>query len=278
MVHFMRLNPAEFLYRQQSLNRDGSAVLCCAHHRKSRQTPSRAASTRSSQNFLSPFGAPSLSAGSLRSFPVLSSTQCSIPSGAQAYSLNVTVLPPGPLGYLILWPEGQDQPNTVTVDDITGDIRNNAVIMPAGISGGGVSAVVNATTDLVIDINGYYAPLDAGPTHAYFSNNANDVTIRLGSPSQLVTLSVPAGSYVIDATTHLFGFEGQAQGDLAKCQLTYNGSLGAFTFINSGSYLTALVQDTVTLIFPTTIDFPVLLTAVQEAIQTRLFIPRCVPC
>jgi hypothetical protein len=51
----------------------------------------------------------------------------------------------------------------VTVDDITGDIRNNAAIVPAGSLFGGISAITNGATDLVIDINGYYTPTNALP-------------------------------------------------------------------------------------------------------------------
>ena len=51
------------------------------------------------------------------------------------------------------------QPNAVTVDDYpTGDIRNNAAIVPAGTPNGGISVITNGATDLVIDINGYYTP------------------------------------------------------------------------------------------------------------------------
>ena len=41
-----------------------------------------------------PFGSPSLPPGTARSFPIKSSGFCATPSTAQAYSLNVTVIPP----------------------------------------------------------------------------------------------------------------------------------------------------------------------------------------
>ena len=121
-------------------------------------TPCRVVDTRASSMFPSGFGQPSLTSGVRRDFPIQSSTLCTIPSTAEAYSFNVTVIPPGTLGYLTLWPEGQSQPTVVTLDDITGDIRNNAAIVPAGTPNGGISAITNGTTDLVLDINGYYAP------------------------------------------------------------------------------------------------------------------------
>ena len=41
------------------------------------------------------------------------SSACGAPSTAQAYSLNVTVAPPGPMSYLTAWPTGQAQPADV---------------------------------------------------------------------------------------------------------------------------------------------------------------------
>ena len=124
-------------------------------------TPCRVVDTRASYMFPSPFGPPSLSSGPARSFPIQSSTLCTIPSTAQAYSFNVTLVPPGPVGYLTLWPTGQSQPVVVTLDDVQGQIVNNAAIVPAGTPNGSISAVVSATTDLVIDINGYYVAINA---------------------------------------------------------------------------------------------------------------------
>src|ERR1017187_2784852 len=58
-------------------------------------TPCRVVDTRtSSLNATRPFGTPSLVAGASRTFPILSSTTCSIPAAAQAYSFEITVVPP----------------------------------------------------------------------------------------------------------------------------------------------------------------------------------------
>ena len=63
-------------------------------------TPCRVVDTRGSTG---PFGGPFLSADSTRSFTVPISS-CDIPTNAQAYSLNMTVVPHAPLNYL---PPGQ---------------------------------------------------------------------------------------------------------------------------------------------------------------------------
>ncbi len=41
---------------------------------------------------------------------------CGVPDNAAATVLNVTAVPPGPFGYLTLWPQGQSQPLAATLN------------------------------------------------------------------------------------------------------------------------------------------------------------------
>jgi hypothetical protein len=107
--------------------------------------PCRVADTR---------GGSTMTANSSRSFAVPQSG-CGIPSTAQAYSLNVTVVPEGPLSYLTLWPAGQSRPLVSTLNSFGGDVVANAAIVPAG-TGGAVSVYVTDPTDVILDINGYF--------------------------------------------------------------------------------------------------------------------------
>ncbi len=117
-------------------------------------TPCRVADTRAAAGSL---GGPSLTAGATRAFPVLSSScAASIPAGVAAYSLNLTAVPPAPLIYLTAWPTGQSQPVSAVLNAPTGTVTANAAIVPAGTSGQ-ISVYPSNTTDLVIDINGYFA-------------------------------------------------------------------------------------------------------------------------
>ncbi len=102
------------------------------------------------------FGPPSISGGASRSFYIRSGP-CSIPSTAQAYSLNVTVVPHGDLGYLTVWPTDQDQPPVSTLNSIDGRVKANAAIVPAG-TGGAISVYASNTTDVILDIDGYFVP------------------------------------------------------------------------------------------------------------------------
>jgi hypothetical protein len=162
-------------------------------------TPCRIADTRLPQGA---FGGPSLVGGQSRTFaPPISA--CALPAGAQAYSLNFTVVPHGPLGYLTTWPAGQAQPFVSTLNAPTGTVVANAAIVPAGSPNGGISVYATDTTDLIIDVNGYFAaPAPAGLSFYTLSPcrvaDTRNATAALGgpvmSPGQTRPLPVPASA------------------------------------------------------------------------------------
>jgi len=116
-------------------------------------TPCRVTDTRSGSG---QFGAPSMAANTTRNFNITQS-ECGIPATAQAYSLNVTAVPPAPLTYLSIWPAGQTQPTVSTLNSFDGQVVANAAIVPAGTAGA-ISIYVSNLTDVLIDIDGYFAP------------------------------------------------------------------------------------------------------------------------
>ena len=119
-------------------------------------TPCRIVDTRPYGGKGGAFGPPALMAGGTRSFPVTSSS-CSVPASAQAYSLNFTASAGASLGYLTTWATGQAQPLASTLNAPRGGIVANAAVVPAG-TGGSINVFSSDTTDLIIDINGYFAP------------------------------------------------------------------------------------------------------------------------
>jgi hypothetical protein len=127
-------------------------------------TPCRIADTRGN-GFTGDFGPPSLVGAATRVFPVLSST-CDLPAAAEAYSLRMTVAPPGPLGYLTAFPDGQSRPVAATVNDPGGVVLGNQAIVPAGTNGA-IDVYASANTNLIIDINGYFAPPGTGGLNFY---------------------------------------------------------------------------------------------------------------
>ena len=107
--------------------------------------------------------------GTSRTFNLLQLAQsqgCASLSSAAAYSLNVTVVPHGYLGYLTMWPTGEDQPLVSTLNSLDGRIKANAAILPAGYHGA-VSIYVTNTTDVVLDIDGYFAPVSSSTLAFY---------------------------------------------------------------------------------------------------------------
>jgi hypothetical protein len=168
--------------------------------------PCRIADTR---NAAGPLGGPFLEANTSRSFPVPSS-DCGIPAGAGAYSLNVTAVPHGSLNYLTAWPTGATQPFVSTLNASTGAVTANAAIVPAGTSGA-ISVFVYDASDVILDVNGYFAPPAAGGLVMYTTTPCRALDTRLSSgifngvlpvAIESSTCAPPASakSYVLNAT------------------------------------------------------------------------------
>jgi uncharacterized repeat protein (TIGR03803 family) len=128
-------------------------------------SPCRIVDTRNPNG---PFGGPPIPARMARSFPLSEGDNpCGIPSSAVAYSLNVTVVPLTTLNFLTIWPTGEGQPTVSTLNAPDGRTKANAAIVPAGAPGGGVSVYVTQTTNVIIDINGYFKPADGTTLQFY---------------------------------------------------------------------------------------------------------------
>jgi hypothetical protein len=171
-------------------------------------TPCRLVDTRLG---IGPLGGPSLVGNAARTFPVLSGS-CNLPATAQAYAMNFTAVPKGFLGFLTTWPAGQTQPLVSTLNAVTGTVTANSAIMPAG-TGGDVSVFVTNDADLVIDVNGYFAPPGTGglslyaltPCRVLDTRNSPGRAASAGTIDVSVMLSgcgapATAQSYVLNAT------------------------------------------------------------------------------
>jgi uncharacterized repeat protein (TIGR03803 family) len=103
--------------------------------------------------------------GTLQSFIIPQLGNCGIPASAAAYSLNVTLVPPGPVGYLTIWPNGEIQPFASTMNSPDGRVKANAAIVPSGNNA--VSVYVSNTTNILLDIDGYFAPAGSSTLEFY---------------------------------------------------------------------------------------------------------------
>jgi hypothetical protein len=101
------------------------------------------------------------------------------PPGPEAYSLNVTVVPPSitPGGYLLVYPNPAiPVPLAASLTWTAGAAFQTNAVITADSSDGSVNLVVDFPTNVVVDINGYYsAPTNAGADTALGSGAlAND--------------------------------------------------------------------------------------------------------
>ncbi|GAB2975190.1 right-handed parallel beta-helix repeat-containing protein [Saccharothrix stipae] len=78
-----------------------------------------------------------------------------VPADADAALLNITVVDPRAAGHLTAFPTGKANPQTSNLNYAAGQTVTNSVIVPIGISGR-VDFHPNATTDVVIDVVGYF--------------------------------------------------------------------------------------------------------------------------
>ncbi len=238
-------------------------------------TPCRVLDTRNSN---SPLGGPILSGNTTRSFPVISSS-CGIPAGAQAYVFNATVVPPGELDFLTLWPAGLSQPTVSTLNALDGVITANMAILPAG-TGGSINAYVSQSSHLILDITGYFAAPGGGGALQFYAltpcrvADTRDANGTFGGPivsgGSTRSFPVPASSCSMPATSQAYSMNatvvpsgplgwltvwptGQSQ-PLASTLNAPDGAITANALIvpaGTGGAVSAFVKDNTQLIFDT---------------------------
>ena len=138
-------------------------------------TPCRVADTRGN-GFTGQYGPPSLVANASRTFTITG--QCGIPASAAAVSFNFGALNVGGGGDLRVFPAGAGAPlvSTLNYDANTPNIANAAVV-PLG-TGGAITVQADAVAiDLIIDVNGYYAPAGVGTHNTFLGLNAGNFTM-----------------------------------------------------------------------------------------------------
>jgi hypothetical protein len=133
-------------------------------------TPCRLVDTRGN-GFTGAFGPPAMIADQQRNFPFAG--QCGIPGNAAAVSANFTVTSTQGLGFIQAFPQGDTPPTVSTLNYLGGQTIANAAIVPLG-AGGGLTVIAGlAGTQLIIDVNGYYAPIGLGDGTIFnFTGNA----------------------------------------------------------------------------------------------------------
>src|SRR5205085_2713112 len=78
-----------------------------------------------------------------------------VPGDASAAVLNITAVEARSSGYFTVFPCGAAQPNASSVNYAAGETIPNAVLTRLG-DGGKVCIYSYGTTDLLVDVNGYF--------------------------------------------------------------------------------------------------------------------------
>jgi hypothetical protein len=186
-------------------------------------TPCRIADTRLPAG---PLGGPSLGVGQSRTVPMLSSA-CNLPATTRAYSLNFTAVPSEALGYLAAWPTGQAQPLASSLNAPTGAVTANAAIVPAGTNGS-IDVFASNPTDLVIDIDGYFAPMGTGGLSLYGVTPCRVVDTRQSAGS------LPITSLDVAVSASACGIPAAAQAHVVNATVVLPGSLWYLTLWPKG--------------------------------------------
>jgi hypothetical protein len=152
---------------------------------------------------------------------------CGIPAGADAISVNFTVVAAGgiPAGsFLLSWPTGQAPPPTAIMTYGPGQILSNAAIIPLG-PGEQIQVNVSGSTHVIMDVNGYFSDTLQDPTHFLeLYNNSTGYTIRIDNASTSCN-----GACGLRATTSSgWAVSGFSPGDVGVRgdSNTYNGVWG----------------------------------------------------
>ena len=180
--------------------------------------PCRIADTRTAA---APLGGPALVGGQSRTLPILASA-CNLPATAKAYSLNFAAVPSGPLGYLTAWPTGQARPVLASLTALTGAVTANAAIVPAGTNGS-IDVFASNITNLVIDINGYFAPMGVGGLSLYGVTPCRVVDTRLPAGA------APISSLDVAVSASACGIPANAQAHVLSVTVVPSTPLGYLT-------------------------------------------------
>ncbi|PSL53361.1 PKD domain-containing protein [Saccharothrix carnea] len=160
--------------------------------------PSRLLDTRTGTGMPSPR---TIAAGETFTQRVAGHYTGDVPINATSVLLNITVVNPRAAGHLTAFATGTANPQTSNLNYAAGQTTTNSVIAPIGIEGS-VNFHPNATTDIVVDVIGYFAasgrsfllpvsPLRTvdtrtgigGRTGALPGRSTTDYTLAQGAPS-----------------------------------------------------------------------------------------------
>lgn len=188
--------------------------------------PCRIADTRTGFGFTGAYGPPAIGAGTSRTFDITGSGCAGIPSTAAAFSFNLTVTNTSGPGFIQAYPAGGSAGGSSAVNYTgAGQTVANAAVTTAGTGANAGKITITAgvsTTDVIIDINGYYAGApSSGKGMSLTSTGANDTLTLIESGS--------GGALRIFSNTT--GFPLKVNNTSTSC----TGSCGGYFWVDSTS-------------------------------------------
>jgi hypothetical protein len=90
---------------------------------------------------------------------------------------------------LTIWPTGESQPLVSTMNSPDGRVKANAAVVPGGTSGA-VSVYASNTTDVILDIDGYFVPPGSGTYQFYPLTPCRIVDTRNGQDQGMLQAGV----------------------------------------------------------------------------------------
>jgi len=191
--------------------------------------PCRIADTRAGQGFSGQAGPPGLTSFTNRSFQISGSPATlpappagcpanAIPAGADAVSVQFTIVFPSSGGNLVAWQQGATQPVVSVINWDAGAVAlGSGTIIPLNASNGQITVRLNTAAagqgvQLVIDVNGYFS--DELPTQQFFDIHGNYQNGTLAHFLNQAATTVTQGLWAetLSTTSGSSGLLGQAQG------------------------------------------------------------------
>jgi hypothetical protein len=118
-------------------------------------------------------------AGAIQNLSI-AGTAPGIPADATAVSLNIAAVSPLGAGHLRVFPTGTPLPNASVLNFAAGKNTPNHVMVKVGV-GGQISIYAGNTTNVIVDINGYFIS----------AQTDNDQYVPVTSPTRILTTVVP---------------------------------------------------------------------------------------
>lgn len=166
-----------------------------------------------------------LAGNTTRDFALSTSSHCSIPANAAAYSLNLTTIARrSGSTYLQAWATGQEKPETSVMNFDRSTAKSNAAVVAAGTNGA-ISFSASGDSELILDINGYFvADNTRAAYHPLASCRAVDTRSGIGGGTMLAagsTRAIALASHCglpADATAYVLNFTAMPRRSLVYLQ------------------------------------------------------------